>query len=269
MSTTYTFLLVIAAVLTSPSLGARDGEPQQVKLVRNDPTKSVAMLNRHNFKVSVEQEHVDDWIVLSCVDWMPVCQGLWQHYRNSAAHWEQALSYSASSWQSTAVRFAEVDCATDKALCNEMSIEYYPTVQHYKGGKLVDKWEIYESMMKEGIASVSKHLSSWISKELKDKLSGVTAKKASSADPSIVSHMRELTKLLSLRGMMEDPATAAVGYLILVAAVVLFAWIVGTGLELEFASTLSYFSKEGKAALLPKLPEMAAPRTIVRTSFEL
>jgi len=290
-------LFIVAAALAPHTLAARDdgldspsgaghlaadGESH----VRVDPAKSVVMLNRVNFNASVAQEHVDHWIVLFCVDWYEVCQGLWHNYRNTAAHYEQVLSNSASSWQTTAVRFAEVSCESDKALCNENGVQMYPSVLHFQGGKFKTEWEMSETTFNKGVSGISVQLSRWIGKELIVKNTNATTKAsktksdkaAAGGGLSVALHLRELQKLLSWKSLWEDPATAAFGYCLLIVACLLFVWIVGTGLELEpkstLKSTLSWFSKEGNgkswpSALLPALPEMPVPRTIVRKSLEL
>jgi len=281
-------LLVFAAAALAPyTLGARGQhdeepalQPDAVVTSVKDATKSVTMLNRFTFDNTVQQEHVDHWVVLFCVDWYQVCQGLQNGYRATAQHWEQALSYNATSWQKSAVRFAEVDCATDKALCNENNVQSYPTVLHFKGGKLVKNWELTQSASETGMQAVRTALSSWIAKELTGKLtngqwSQQAPKKQATRDLSqVIAGVRELGRMMSWKALWEDPVTAVVGYFILAAAIVLFAWIVGTGLEIELKATLSGFydqakNKNGPSALLPNLPELPASRTIVRKPIEL
>lgn len=271
-------LLILTAALVPSAMGSRPSHNFELELdaethVRMDPSQSVAMLNRHTFNTTVKQDHVDNWIVLFCVDWLEHCNGLWHDYRRMANHWEQVMAPFASSWQSTAVRFAEVDCATDKALCNENKVENYPSVVHFQGRKFASVWEISNDA-----TSLSGDISKWIGKVL-------TAKPKNETDQAIGKHhgatgrqstarlganLQELLGLLS----WEDPTTAAIGYLILAIAVSVVAWILGTGLELERATIFSYFTKEAKckqwpSALLPELPEMPPPRTIVRSTIVL
>lgn len=182
---------------------------------------------------------------------------------------------NASSWQTAAVRFAEVDCATDKALCNENGVETYPWAIHFKGGKFARAWEL-----SRGATSLSGDLSAWIGKVLTGKTSnhtsGITIPEASKTNrlagglSGLASHLHELSSLLS----WKDPATAAVGYVILAVSVAVLAWIIGTGLELDFKTVLCLAkeankSKRWPSALLPELPEMPEPRTIVRSSIVL
>jgi hypothetical protein len=231
------------------------------------------MLNRHNFNSSVRREHVDNWIVLFCVDWLEHCQGLWDDYRRLAMHYEDVLAPAASSWQTAAVRFAEVDCAKDKPLCNENGVEEYPTVLHFQEGKLASKWKLSSSA-----TSLSGDISKWISQVFAAQLSkdegNATATKAAEHQihfnvTSFIAHLHELAGLFSWR----DPATAAIGYCIIAAAVGIVVWVLGAGLELDLKTILG-FAKDSKtkqwpSALLPKMPEMPQPRTIVRNSFTL
>lgn len=264
-------VLVIVAVLTPATLASRpshshlDLDPEA--LVRTDPSQSVAMLNRHTFNSTVQQDLVDHWIVLFCVDWLEHCQSLWHDYRRMASHWEKVMGPAASSWQTTAVRFAEVDCATDKALCNENKVEMYPSLIHFKGGKFDSEWEL-----SSGATSLSRDVSKWVGEVLQKKHAKGGALEASKHHEDIKNlgaHLRELATLLS----WKDPTTAAIGYFILAASVGLLAWIIGTGLELEW-KTVACFASEAKnkkwpSALLPELSYMPPPRTIVRSSLEL
>lgn len=278
-------IILAVAVLGTFSPAARDGysAQQQEKvevdtntILRNDATGAVRMLNRVTFNASVEQDLVDHWIVLFCVDWYEICQGIWNDYRNTAAHWEEVLAHSSKSWQSTAVRFGEVGCHTDKVLCNENNVEYYPTVQHFEGGKLVGTWEITQSMYDKGMKSMNTHLASWIGKELTATLAANNSQASNStaaaqmANATVIG-LREFGRHLSFQTMGEDPSVAVFGYFILVAAVVLFGWVLQTGLEIELKSLFTRQGKKGSwpEALLPQLPELPESRTIVRRSFEL
>merc|ERR1719272_2556405 len=268
-------LLLVISVTYAPSVvGSRPGhtslhlDPEAH--VRMDPSQSVTMLGRHSFNVTVGQEHVDNWIVLFCVDWLEHCQGLWHDYRRMATQWEHALAPNASSWRATAVRFAEVDCAADKPLCNENHVEGYPSVVHFKNGKFAKAWEVSRDA-----DSLSADISKWIGKELSPKLMREEPSKnqgelsGGRLSSIVVHHIRELFKLLS----WKDPATAAIGYFVIAIFVAVFAWTVGTGLELDcqatFASVTEGVKKPWGASFLPELKQFAAPRSIVRTTMEL
>jgi len=225
--------------------------------VRSDPMQSVRMLSRHSFKASVSQENVDNWIVFFCVDWYEVCQHMWQDYRAAAVQWEHNL-VTASSWQNTAVRFAEVDCATDKALCNENNVQSYPSLVHYKGGKFSSAWQLSVNVntMKELAGDISK----WIGKVLHvpaDVASSQTSLYASMSDG-----LQQFSRLLS----SQDPRTATRGVVMLLAIVSTSIWMFGTVLDLDLRAVISTAKK---ATSLPELPEAPESRAIVRDSFEL
>lgn len=231
----------------------------------------VALLNRVTFNQTVSQKHVDHWIVLYCVDWWELCQGIWEEYKTLAGYWERTLIANASSWQSTAVRFAEVDCTTDKALCNDNHVEEYPTLQHFQDGKLVRGWEL-----SAGATSLSKDIAKWVRSEF----TKTSAPKAASKDAthassfgfdvytSVKSGLHELLVLLS----WNDPVQAAFGYFVLASIIVVLIWSVTTGLEIEVQTKAMGIAKCAKritrpSALLPELPKLSEPRTIVRNSF--
>lgn len=271
----FLLLTLVAALQQPPTIGGAKSDPK-AEDHRQDPSRTVTMLNRVTFNGSVKQENVDDWVVFFCVDWYEVCQGLWEPYRNTAVQWEKDLSSSASSWQSTAVRFAEVDCASDKVLCNENNVQYYPTVLHFRGGKVVKEWELSQAMFSQGVAGLSKHLTTFIGQELKDKLKGNTNKwrGKNGGEFSFFGHFSVFAKLISFETMLKDPMTAFSGYFTLILVVALVSWILRTGLELELKSMFIGAGKEATmlntcAAVSATLPEMQAPRTIVRQTLEL
>lgn len=74
------------------------------------------------------------WVVNFCPSWWEPCQGIAEPFERLAAEWQQRLNHDLLTSQ---VRFAVVDCATDKVLCNEQEVDAYPTVAHYMGGTKV------------------------------------------------------------------------------------------------------------------------------------
>lgn len=282
-------LLIIAVALAPCSLGAQDRsddadiEPAVEITSISDATTSVTLLNRFTFNGAVQQEHVDHWIVLFCAEWYELCQQVQPGYQSTATVWEEALSYNATSWQKSAVRFAEVSCATDKALCNENNVETYPTVLHFKDGKLVKSWELTQSLYDDGMAAVSAHLFTWIGDALTGQLmtdgkwSEQAPKEQAQGDLSITMHLEELFEMLAWKSGQKDPMALlhqVFGYFVMAVAIGSFAWIVGTGLELDLKAALSAYYEQAKtkswsSSLLPAFPELPASRTIVRRSLEL
>lgn len=256
-SSTYRLAFAAILLLALVSEGVRPkhshAEIEAETHVRMDPGQSVMMLGRHNFQSTVSQEYVDHWFVLFCVDWLEHCQGLWHDYRNVASHWESSLALNASSWQNTAVRFAEVDCATDKALCNENHVDNYPSVVHFKGGKLLKAWHLSSAA-----TSLSGDITKWIGKELSIK----PVAKPKGTSLNVMSNIKEFLALLS----WKDPTIAAAGYGLLAMLLLVVAWIINTGFEPELKSLVG---EKSWPSLLPEMKDMGTPRTIVRSSIVL
>lgn len=268
MSSAYLRVLVCiaSATLTQAARpGLTSAGVSRVSSINADPSK-VALLNRVTFNSTIGQKHVDHWVVLYCVDWFELCQGIWEEYKTLAGYWERTLSANASSWQSTAVRFAEVDCTTDKALCNDNNVLEYPTLQHFHNGKFVTGWEL-----SSGATSLSKDIARWVRAEFtKNETSSSSSSRHRNVDvyTTVQSGFRELLVLLS----WNDPVKAAFGYAVLASIVAVLFWSLTTGLELDVQKSVWGVAKaaQNKArptALLPELPKLSEPRTIVRNSF--
>lgn len=101
----------------------------------------VPKLNRFTFYGNVittsDEDHVSHWIVNFCPDWWEPCQNLVHPFAERAAEWESMLNTQILNME---VRFATVDCATDKLLCNEQGVDGYPSVHRYHKGKRVASW---------------------------------------------------------------------------------------------------------------------------------
>jgi len=100
----------------------------------------VHRLNRFNFQQTVLEEHKDavaHWIVLFCPPWYEPCQALEPVYRELTEKWQEQLN---GALLSTEVRFAAVDCASEKGLCNTENVNTYPFVAHYRQQKQVSRW---------------------------------------------------------------------------------------------------------------------------------
>merc|ERR1719229_1616290 len=59
-------------------------------------------------------------------------------FAQMGAQWQSQLNKEAVFTRE--IRFAKVDCATDRVLCNERGVEGFPHVQYYTGGALAKKW---------------------------------------------------------------------------------------------------------------------------------
>jgi len=120
----------------------------------------VLRLNRMTFDQTILEEHADPvshWIVLFCPPWYEPCQALEPVFKALTQKWEEQLS---SPLFTTEVRFAAVDCATEKALCNQQKVNTYPFVGHYRQRKQVSAWR------GNSLANDEKRLRDYLQKEL-------------------------------------------------------------------------------------------------------
>jgi len=100
----------------------------------------VLHLNRVTFQNTIldpETAHIPHWIVMFCPSWHDKCQGLMPSYELLGVQWENKLN---KALMSSTVRFAKVDCATEKALCVSLDIDDYPSVVHYRNHQRAASW---------------------------------------------------------------------------------------------------------------------------------
>lgn len=144
--------LLVAALASEPSTMTT---PDTVSLGTSSPApnpevaearvalrqhREATALNRFTFEGNVLKgtgDVVDHWIVMFCPGWNDQCQSLLPSYELLGVQWENKLNKAVMS---SAVRFAKVDCATEKALCNSQGVEDYPSVFHYRNQQLVGSW---------------------------------------------------------------------------------------------------------------------------------
>lgn len=133
-----------AAVIDVDLTGGSEEEgkkPKDVGLVTSTwETDSVHILNRYTFHNTILKEHsseVPHWIVLFCPPWYEPCQAIAPTFRQLSEKWQEQLN---GALLSTEVRFATVDCASDKALCNTQRVDQYPMVAHYLKRQQVKIW---------------------------------------------------------------------------------------------------------------------------------
>merc|ERR1719324_1996205 len=103
--------------------------------------REATILNRFTLPGNVLQgtgDLVDNWIVMFCPGWHDKCQGLLPSYELLGVQWENKLNKAVMESQ---VRFAKVDCATDKALCVSLDVDDYPSVVHYRNGARIASWQ--------------------------------------------------------------------------------------------------------------------------------
>jgi len=102
--------------------------------------KPLVRFNKVNFDKSVlnhSNNGVRRWAVLFCLDWFDTCAAFDRPFMEFATGWEGRLNIDLLS---TEVRFATVDCATDRVLCNEQGIHQFPNVVLYQECSAMASW---------------------------------------------------------------------------------------------------------------------------------
>lgn len=100
----------------------------------------VMRLNRFTFEQTILQQHANEiphWIILFCPPWYEPCQAVDIIFKQFGHKWQDQLNNAVLS---TEVRFAAVDCATEKALCNTQNVDTYPFIAHYRNHEQVKVW---------------------------------------------------------------------------------------------------------------------------------
>jgi len=126
---------------------------------------SIATLNRVTFTGNVfghrEGEGPDGWVVLFCAEWFETCQNFEATFLETAAMYGNA---SQDNLFSRNTRFAKVDCAVDKVLCNSQDVEAYPTAVHYRRGGRAGEWSQSGRPIEKEVKSFKK----WLDKQMLD-----------------------------------------------------------------------------------------------------
>lgn len=135
--------------------------------------RQVVPLNSNTFLGNViESRYANHWVVLFCVPWFAQCTKVAKEFDELAAR-VHALQNGLLTMLSNEVRFAEVDCSTNKPLCNAMDVKTYPVAVHYHGGRQ-SQWS---SGMRVNNSTML--LSKWVALQLADSSnSSCTAPKA-------------------------------------------------------------------------------------------
>jgi len=101
----------------------------------------IVLLSRFNFQENVmskREDQVEHWMIRFCHDWYSPCERILPAYKELAWKTEKDLNQEGLK---TIVRFADIDCSTDKPLCNEQNAETFPKIIHYGKGKNIGEWE--------------------------------------------------------------------------------------------------------------------------------
>jgi len=113
-----------------------------VEVGRNETlANTIVLLSRFNFESTVltrRDDEVENWVILFCHNWYSPCERIRPAYETMAHDMEKELNQDSMK---TVIRFAEVDCSTDKPLCNAQKVETFPTLLHYQRGVISSHWE--------------------------------------------------------------------------------------------------------------------------------
>eukprot|EP00747_Dinoflagellata_sp_TGD_P212912 gnl/TRDRNA2_/TRDRNA2_85941_c1_seq3.p1 gnl/TRDRNA2_/TRDRNA2_85941_c1~~gnl/TRDRNA2_/TRDRNA2_85941_c1_seq3.p1 ORF type:complete len:379 (+),score=74.27 gnl/TRDRNA2_/TRDRNA2_85941_c1_seq3:171-1139(+) len=160
--------------------------PVEVVSVRHK-NEHMLTLNSENFATTVmkDDSQVEHWIIKFCIDsWQ--CRKLSDIYKELSMKWQKSLNFSPTAnlpdrFVNT-VRFAEVDCSTEKQLCIEQGVESLPSVHH-----------IHRKDLGTGSSKISAmhtwsdevhSLSQWIESKLSDKVAKSKSAKAAQSHES-------------------------------------------------------------------------------------
>lgn len=172
-------------------------EADQAGSVSGDPYSTVLPLNDVLFGPNVLQSQDSDaaahWVVYFCPSWWEPCRDLLKPFAMQSAEWQRRVNDGLLGNQ---IRFARVDCASHKPLCNAQKVDNYPSVQHYFQGRLVSKWTATGR-------NDDKRLEKWLAAELSS-VPAASAVLRKAADPRlfvsevIASHFISRNRLLDL-----------------------------------------------------------------------
>jgi thioredoxin-like negative regulator of GroEL len=122
---------------------------------RDDVIKLTPAIFTGNVK-RTEGPGAEHWIVLFCTGWLPDCNKFGPEFAHLSGEYQEKHN---TDLMSPTLRFARVDCAANKPLCNTQGVDWYPTVVHYRQGQALATWT-------EG-----KRFEKWLEKRLSRKTS--------------------------------------------------------------------------------------------------
>lgn len=208
---------------TTP-ITAREGLSTEDRVAEPDIElqKPVLQLNQYTFDQSVlateSGNGVQHWIILFCLEWFEPCEIVDRPYAALAGQWQDRMN---TDLLSTEVRFAYVDCATDRVLCNEQLIEEYPMIFHYHLHELVTAGPVGRALNYGGIPGMLQAMNQYVVEELAPILNGRTAP----------DEREELGLLEWARAMVPGRRDLAVDAGVVVLALLGNAWLLLRGYE--------------------------------------
>ncbi|CAE7194781.1 RHM1 [Symbiodinium natans] len=125
--------LAVATAREAPVIGDSWTSPEELTgFSEHYMGRQLAQLNSILFQGTAgtaDGGGAEQWIVAFCPSWWEPCHHLELLISEQAAEWQKKLN---TGHFTAAVRFAIVDCATEKVLCNTEQVKMYPTIAQYK-----------------------------------------------------------------------------------------------------------------------------------------
>lgn len=121
----------------------------------------------------------DEFVVFFCVSWLEQCQDLLAEFRRRGSVLEGKLNEQQIF--APKVRFAEVDCAEDKVLCNREGVETYPTITRYLHGG--SKRHVWTGSLGQKHSVAEKAMLGWMNANIGVNVDAPVPEELSSADP--------------------------------------------------------------------------------------
>jgi len=175
----------------------------------------VSALDRHNFAKET-QTGAEDLLVVFCDDAVESCKHMVESLKKLTVIWRGMEQFPGS-------RFAEVSCTQDNDVCKQERITVFPAAVHYRNGIRLASWNVEGDQPSPVWQFVA-----WVRSELSPI---IPEPKAPDQSPDISADAAAQFSLLAPFVDM-DRETAAVGWVLVLAAVGIVAWVVVEGFEL-------------------------------------
>jgi len=148
--------------------GSDDGQQpvhvsfRDVQRKEYDPVLRLNRFTLENTILDANAPFVPHWIVMFCNQVWEPCQATDEIFTALGDHWQEKLN---TDLLQNEVRFAAVDCGTEKALCNSQGVRSYPTVAHYEEQKQTHRWI---GNMEKDLPTNKKEFQKFLTRELEE-----------------------------------------------------------------------------------------------------
>lgn len=121
----------------------------------------------------------EEFVVFFCVKWLEQCQDLLAEFRRRGSVLERQLN--EQQLFTPKVRFAEVDCAEDKVLCNREGVDTYPTITRYLHGG--SKKQVWQGSLGQKRSTAQKAMLGWMNANIGVNVDANIPEELPGADP--------------------------------------------------------------------------------------